>query len=122
VTAINGGERLHMIWEGKPVPPSPTGRTLIWSGRPDGPDITEWLPTDPVEIMGGLTATMEQFKLRLGATDGELGLVEFPPMQARPVAGDRLHTVLRQRESRRPGKGLRPRQRFRAVQRLSLRD
>jgi hypothetical protein len=73
VTAVNGGSTVHLFWRGEPVANAPAGRTLIWRGI----GTTQWLPLDFVEIAGGITATMERFRLELGATRRGRGLVEL---------------------------------------------
>ena len=79
VTAVNAGDALHMVWTGGPVANSPNGRTLIWRSRIGNlGEVTEWYPTDFVEIVAGMTATLESFELEVGATSGGRGLFEIP--------------------------------------------
>jgi hypothetical protein len=79
VTAVNSGSALHMIWKGSPVTGSPNGRTLIWRSRiGELGEVTEWTAMDFVEIIGGVTATLEHFELEVGATSRGQGIFEIP--------------------------------------------
>ena len=116
VTAVNAGGALHMVWKGGPVASSPNGRTLIWRSQiGDLSEVTEWYPTDHVEIVGGLTATLESFELEVGATSGGRGIFEFPRCRK---GRWRATAVLHYHDTSFEDKGCRPSQRLGAVPRL----